>query len=430
MKRSFIGLTKPKFEYERLDASDFHPREMPSPGKVALFMKGAYEKNDDLAFKAGDFVKTGQKIELLKDSDQYVVSTITGKIASITPHAGDFGESFIKVTIEAFEDEKKDELFESHCREPALEVARNFLSAIPGNPDFASAANPEKPIDTIIINGISDDLMVATPLYFLNSRMDNIKEGIRILTEITKVEQIVLVVSRDAVQNFGSIGAGIAAVGAEYPAGHPVNIMKNVLDKEVPAGKAFEDMGVWFVGVEAVASLGKAFSTGQIPTDKVFTLISKSGDTRLVKAKIGTPVKEIFDAFNFTINEGDRIITGGPMRGSAVYSEDYPVLPDTDAIMVQDKARMPYYSNYPCLNCGECIRICPVKIPVNMLVRFLEAGEYEDAASEYDLYSCIECGLCTFVCVSKMPIAQYISLAKYELSKTDEPEESMEEEDV
>jgi electron transport complex protein RnfC len=52
-----------------------------------------------------------------------------------------------------------------------------------------------------------------------------------------------------------------------------------------------------------------------------------------------------------------------------------------------------------------------------MLVRFLEAGQYEEAADNYDLYSCIECGLCSFVCVSKIPIFQYIKLAKYELER-------------
>jgi electron transport complex protein RnfC len=52
-----------------------------------------------------------------------------------------------------------------------------------------------------------------------------------------------------------------------------------------------------------------------------------------------------------------------------------------------------------------------------MLVRFLEAGQYEAGADQYDLYSCIGCGLCSFVCVSKIPIFQFIRLAKYELER-------------
>jgi len=74
-------------------------------------------------------------------------------------------------------------------------------------------------------------------------------------------------------------------------------------------------------------------------------------------------------------------------------------------------------SDYPCINCGDCVRTCPAQIAVNMLVRFLEAGQYEQAADNYDLYSCIDCGLCSYVCVSKIPIFQYIRLAKYELDR-------------
>jgi electron transport complex protein RnfC len=74
-------------------------------------------------------------------------------------------------------------------------------------------------------------------------------------------------------------------------------------------------------------------------------------------------------------------------------------------------------SNNACINCGECVRICPAKIQVNMLVRFLEAGLYDDAVDRYDLFSCIECGLCSYVCTAKIPVFQYIRLSKQELAR-------------
>ena len=177
-----------------------------------------------------------------------------------------------------------------------------------------------------------------------------------------------------------------------------------------------------FMSAEAVASIGSAYATGNIPVDKVVTLVKKDGEKVLVSTRMGTPVGDIFNSCGVTLNEKDRLIIGGPLTGSAIYAEDYPVGPDTDAVMVQDSADVSLVSDYPCINCGECVRVCPVNVPVNMLVRFLEAGQYEAGADEYDLYSCIECGLCSFVCVSRIPVFQYIRLAKYELSRVDSAE--------
>jgi electron transport complex protein RnfC len=54
-------------------------------------------------------------------------------------------------------------------------------------------------------------------------------------------------------------------------------------------------------------------------------------------------------------------------------------------------------------------------MPVNMLIRFLEAGFHEDARVMYDLDSCVECGLCSYVCETRIPIFHYIKMAKHEL---------------
>ena len=88
----------------------------------------------------------------------------------------------------------------------------------------------------------------------------------------------------------------------------------------------------------------KAFNEVSIPVTKTLTFIDKNGEKTLVSARIGTPVSKIIKAFNVTLNEQDRIIFGGPMTVSSIYSEDYPVQADTVAIIVQAQVNVAFVS--------------------------------------------------------------------------------------
>jgi electron transport complex protein RnfC len=164
-------------------------------------------------------------------------------------------------------------------------------------------------------------------------------------------------------------------------------------------------------------------ANGEFPVNKLLTVIDKEYTIRIVRARIGTPVKEVLDALHIETRQGDRLVLGGPMTGHAVYSNDTPVMPDTDAIMIQDGDDILFNSDHQCINCGECVRACPAKVPVNMLVRLLASSQYQDAVDQYDLLCCIECGLCSYVCTAHIPVFQYIMLGKYEFQKIKSAEE-------
>jgi len=417
IKQSFFGLAKPVLEYDALDIREPEPTIIPVSKKVTLFIDQAYNFKDSILFKTGDKVKTGQKLVYSESSNAYVVSTVTGTISSIAAFAGDYGKACTAVSIDVDDNEESDDQFKALIAEPTLDTAGNFLAGVPGNPCFNTFTDPEKSIHTIVICGVDRDLLMTTNQYVLKSNIDAIKSGVRILKEITGIEKILIAVPEHLSLEAAGSGAQVMTVDSEFPATLPHLMMPTLLGHIVPAGQSCADLGVCFISAEAVASIGTAFGKGRIPFYKTITFINKNGEQSLISARIGTPVSDILNAFDVTIKEKDRIIFGGPMTGSTVYSTDYPVQADTDAIMVQDLDTIPLVSDYPCINCGECIRICPANVPINILVRFLEAGEYETAADEYDLYSCIECGLCSFVCVSRMPVLHYIKLAKYELGR-------------
>lgn len=425
MKQSLIHFSRPWMQYDTIRELPQAPEPVPVGPQAVLWIPGDLGELDAGWLKVGGKVRTGERLTIRADAVEYAVSSVTGTVSRIEKRMGDYSRQYVQVTVDVEPADRWDEAFAAAAEQPGLPTIAAWLACAPGAPDVSVFTDEDRPIRTLVVNGVDRDLMVRTRQQVLATDMASVSEGIRILKEAAGLEEAILVVPRDSVQNFGHIGAKAAAVASTYPAGHPHLVMRSVLGRPVPEGQSPEQMGVTFLGVEAVASVGKAFRERRLPLVKTLTLVRKDEARLVVSARVGTPVREVFAAAGITVGDRDRIIFGGPLTGTAVYDEAQPILADTDAVIVQDSAAVYRPSDNPCINCGECVRICPADIPVNMLVRFLEVGQYEEAAEQYDLLSCIDCGLCSFVCVSRIPIGQYIRLGKHELDLIHSAEEEV-----
>ncbi len=422
MKRSFFGLAKPRFAYDSPD-SVLTPERIPTPKKATIYYNRPYRRTDALLIKPGDAVKTGQKLSVYADDPGYAISPVTGAVAYVSAYQGDFGAACTAIHFDVAETEEIDDAFARAAGEATLETLKDYLAHIPGNPPLEALGEDFHP-RAIVINAMDPDLLVLTNQQVARRNAALLTKGVSILKSIAHGAPVVVAMPKSLSRAAGGIGGASGAearlIDDAYPAGLPVFVLKEVLGEVVPAGKTPLDIGVAVFTAEAVAGIAKAFETKQIPVTKTLTLIKKDLSQTMVEARIGTPLKDIFAICGVTLEDRDRIIIGGPMTGATIYSDEYPVGPDTDAVMAQDSGDVSLVSDQPCTNCGECVRICPANIAVNMLVRFCEARQYETAADEYDLRSCVECGLCTFVCPSRIPIFQYLRLAKYELNRLEE----------
>jgi H+/Na+-translocating ferredoxin:NAD+ oxidoreductase subunit C len=404
IRKPFLGLKKPELKYN-VEALPFE--ELPIPQEVTVFLK-TNEKFGEKLFKVGDEVKTGQKIE---GSTDYVVIPVTGKIAKIFPYSDAFGQTYNGIKIES---SGSDDWDGSFTGKSTLDAAIDFLGCAPGKFSFSTFSDATNKIDTIIINGMDVDLNVTVNQRIVKDDSLKLKKSIDVLKKVTGASHFILVVPETLSAEAANSGAAVKTIPAIFPNALPIMIIKKVLDKVVPAGKNPEDIGIAVISAENAVAVGEAFSTGKLPVTKALSVIGKDGAVVNVKARIGTSIGSILDKCNITLGENDRVILGGPMMGIATYSKDLPIEPDTDAITVQSESDSGKISTCQCINCGECVRICPAKIQVNLLGRFAECALYEDAV-ENDLYSCIECGLCAYVCTARRPLLQYIKMAKHEL---------------
>ncbi len=403
LKRSFFKLSGPRLYYSSIK-EDVAIKEIPLPSKAAIFLEKDNTRPTKVYEYIGKQLKTGQKIDLGEVS---LVSPVTGTIRQVSEQTGYLNKRYYSLSIDTVEDEW-------------VEISNEYMPAsIPGYKNMSSLLGFDPPVNHVMVMGADLDLFVTTNQLALRERIEDIVKGINYIHRVAKIGKVSLIIPPDLISYVEDLGYDFYVIKPRYPNSIPKLVIKTIFKEPIPLGKETRDMGIEFISSEAVANLG-CLAEGTLIFDKLITVIKKDYSTLHIKARVGTPIGYILDVLGIEVLEGDRIVIGGPMRGKTIHSLDMPVDYDTDAIFIQDRGEIIYASDTHCINCGECVKVCPVNVPVNMLVRVLENGLFEEAAKEYDLLSCIECGLCSYVCIARIPVFQYIMLGKYELSKMGE----------
>ena len=204
-------------------------------------------------------------------------------------------------------------------------------------------------------------------------------------------------------------------MGGRYPSGLCEPLLARLTGSyRLQEGRPRAD--IYMITAETALAAREAVREGHAVTDKVVTVLQDGGKPVVLRVPLGTPFSRLLTYCELRVEAGDRLLTGGPFRGRAQYDPEGPVTKGTDGLCLQKGAQVFRYEDAACIGCGECLKVCPMKIAVNMMTRNCEYGRIEEALT-YDLASCIDCGLCSYVCTARRPLQQYILFAKKEHEK-------------
>lgn len=419
IQKPFFNLgRKPRLPYPNLSTDAIVTgKDLPPPERAFLLYKGPELTGGGLSIKRGDLVRTGQRLSLESGNPAPLVATVTGRIADISTQQGELGKAHPSIAIDlAPRDEQDGEFLKIHKEGSPKQIFR-YLEALPGMPPLSPLLPNGVPARTLIVSGMDRDLLITSNQFLLKTQTDALAEGIQKLKEMTQTDRIIMAVPPGSVSDAEKIGAEISVVKPFYPNGNPRLIVKDAAKKAVPMNRGLNEAGILFLGVDTVIALHPALLKGEIPIHRMITVVNKDKVAVHARVRVGTPVRKVLEALNIETGHGDRVVIGGPMTGRTLYADDEPVLFDTEGILVQGSSQVLPPSDTHCLNCGECVRACPSRIPVNILIRFLENRLYREAVDVCDLLYCIECGLCSYVCPARIPIFHYIALGKYEFAQ-------------
>jgi electron transport complex protein RnfC len=282
-------------------------------------------------------------------------------------------------------------------------------------------------VDQFVINGIGNGYGGSIARRLMVEKTSELHDGIRLIKRVFRPQKIFLAMNESHEDVSRAIDSGglseeihVIKLDVYYPLGHPHLLFKRIFDREIPSpGGSAMDMGVAFIGVERVIQISESVLLDKPVIEQYVTVSGEGVHTpKNLKVRIGTPLRKLIGACGgFNGNPG-RIVLGNPLGGMAQFSLERPVLKDTRWLWVQPEGQLVKDKYRPCINCGDCVDICPVQIMPNFLGKFCEFCKYEEAAQQYDLFTCIECGLCAYVCPSRRPMVHFIKMGKWELSLT------------
>jgi electron transport complex protein RnfC len=266
-------------------------------------------------------------------------------------------------------------------------------------------------VQTVIVSAVDADLLTAVNQQVLRENKDLVKEGLKLVQHLTAARQVVLAVPDplwEVISDIAGDSIDIFKVKPFYP-----NSLPEILVRDMAHIYNFDSHV--FLKVEKLVAVVKALQEDQPFIHKVVTVIDEDGAENF-RVRIGTPLKDILKLKDCHLKAGDKVIIGGPFRGYTSFSTDIPITADMDSIYIQSLDETVHYHNNQCMNCGKCVKECPVNLDVNLICRYSEFSLFEECR-EMGVDVCIECGLCAYYCPSGRSLVQFIRLAKSEIEK-------------
>lgn len=280
-------------------------------------------------------------------------------------------------------------------------------------------------LDHLIINGVECEPYLTADHRLMLEKAEEIIVGIEILMHALNINKAIIGIEnnkKDAIDIFKKLTQNnnkikVAALQVKYPQGGEKQLVRAILNREVPKNGLPLDVGVIVHNVGTIFAIYQAIQHDVPLMERVVTVTGKKLDNPSnYWVKIGTPITDLVNEVG-GLPEGTRkIVNGGPMMGKAIKNTDVPVTKGTSGILVihEDEASRGEQKN--CIRCGECVFVCPMGLEPHLLMNLSEKGLYEKASAE-DIMTCIECGSCSYVCPSHRPLLDYIRFGKQIVKK-------------
>jgi electron transport complex protein RnfC len=279
---------------------------------------------------------------------------------------------------------------------------------------------PGKVAEYLLINGVECEPYLTSDHRLMLEKGKEILIGTKILMKALNVTKAVIGIENnkpDAINHLTEMAKGFEGIEVQplkvrYPQGGEKQLIKAVLNREVPSGKLPIEVGCVVQNVGTTFAVYEAVQKNKPLFERVVTVTGKGvRKPSNFLARIGTPIKDLVDAAEGLPESTGKIINGGPMMGKALTSLDIPVVKGSSGILLMQENESRRKPESPCIRCSKCTYVCPMGLEPFLLARVAKIGNFEIAEKEM-VMDCIECGSCQYTCPANIPLLDYLRLGK------------------
>lgn len=318
-------------------------------------------------------------------------------------------------TIEGF-GEKRDytKLSKAEIREIVKEAGIVGLGGAGFPTHVKLTPKDENAIDYVIVNGAECEPYLTSDYRMMMEEPERLVGGLKVMLALFDNAKGVIGVENNKPEAIAKLTElvkdepriEVCPLQTKYPQGGERMLIYAITGRQINSAMLPADAGCIVDNVDTVISIYNAVCESTPLIRKIVTVTGDAvAEPQNFNVKLGTNYRELLEAAGGFKTEPEKMISGGPMMGQALYSLDIPVAKTSSALTCFTKDQVAAEAPTPCIRCGKCVSACPeFLVPQKMMA----AAERNDCETFEKLngMECCECGSCTFVCPAKRPLTQ------------------------
>ncbi len=427
---TFKGGTHP---YEGKELSMDNPIQVVMPKDELVFPMsqhiGAPAKP---TVSVGDAVKMGQIIgEAGGFISANIVSSVSGKVTKIEQRLTGSGAKANCVVIEndgeyeAVEGFGEERDYTALSKEEIRQIIKDAGIVGMGGAGFPTnvkvTPKNEDQIDYVIINGAECEPYLTSDYRLMLEKPEQLIMGLKVLLRLFDNAKGIIAIEDNKPEAISKLSyltqdepmISVKALKTKYPQGAERQVIYVTTGRKIYSKMLPADAGCVVDNVQTVLAVYDAVCRSIPSISRVMTL---TGDAMArpqnYEVKFGMSHAELLEEAGGLVEGGaEKIISGGPMMGMAMYDLNVPITKTSSSILAMSKDEVAACEPTNCIRCGRCATVCPSHLVPQKMAEAAGRSDLE-LFQKLNGMECYECGTCTYVCPAKRRLTQSFKQAR------------------